>query len=181
MKSAGAVLHHGTMLVNSDLNRLSRYLSPSKTKLAAKGVKSASARVINLSEAAPGITVERVKQALIGAFGEDAATPLESLVDMAQVERMAARRRSWEFLYGLTPPFDAQLEVRLSFGEIQLHLSLKRGIVCAAKVYTDALDTRLACEIERALCGQAMDARVLSQAVQPVNPEVAGWLEGLAL
>jgi len=181
MKSGGAILHHGTMLVCSDLDRLSRYLAPSKTKLAAKGVKSTLARVVNLREIKPDVTVEQVMAALMEAFGEDKPVELESLVDMKQVEEMAARRRSWEFLYGLTPPFDAQLETRLSFGEIKLHLSLRRGVICAAKVYTDALDTQIAADIEGALLGRAMDARSLAQAARGVNEEVAGWLEGAAL
>ncbi|MEG1942884.1 MAG: lipoate--protein ligase [Angelakisella sp.] len=62
--------HHGTIMIDADLDNLSRYLTVSPDKLAAKGVKSVRSRVINLRELNPAVTVESVKTALIAAFGE---------------------------------------------------------------------------------------------------------------
>ena len=35
----GNLMHHGTLLVNSDLNKLQLYLKPSKDKIETKGIK----------------------------------------------------------------------------------------------------------------------------------------------
>ena len=48
-------LHHGTMLLNLELDALSKYLSPNKKKLESKGVDSVVSRVMNLSEVNPQI------------------------------------------------------------------------------------------------------------------------------
>ncbi|MEI6309433.1 MAG: lipoate--protein ligase, partial [bacterium] len=49
--------HHGTILVNADFQKMSRYLQPSAEKMRAKGVESVRARVVNLSELSPGLGV----------------------------------------------------------------------------------------------------------------------------
>ena len=62
--------HHGTLMVNVNLGELSRYLTVSKDKLKSKGVDSVRARVTNLTEYAPDLTVDVLKQKLLEAFEE---------------------------------------------------------------------------------------------------------------
>lgn len=57
-------LHHGTMLLDLDLNALQKYLNPNKKKLESKGVDSVVSRVMNLKEINPNITHETFCQAL---------------------------------------------------------------------------------------------------------------------
>ncbi len=69
------VLHHGTLLVNSDLDRLGRYLGSEIEGIQTKAVASVPSEVMNLADAAPGITVEKLSDALIetfkGMYGKD--------------------------------------------------------------------------------------------------------------
>lgn len=60
--------HHGTLMVNVNLGELSRYLTVSKDKLKSKGVDSVRARVANLTEYAPDLTVEELKEKASGSF-----------------------------------------------------------------------------------------------------------------
>lgn len=46
--SGRKALHHGTMLLNVDINALGKYLNPSKKKLESKSVESVRSRVANL-------------------------------------------------------------------------------------------------------------------------------------
>ncbi|NOU35506.1 MAG: lipoate--protein ligase family protein [Kiritimatiellaceae bacterium] len=64
------VLHHGTLLVNSDLNRLGRYLGSEIEGIETKAVASVPADVANLSTFAPELTVEKISAALIETFRE---------------------------------------------------------------------------------------------------------------
>ena len=64
----GRAYHHGTLMVDVDLDRVQRYLSPSKAKLAAKGVDSVRSRVVNLKEFVPDLTVQRLADALVDAL-----------------------------------------------------------------------------------------------------------------
>ena len=68
--------HHGTVLISADKSRLANYLTVSKTKLEAKGIKSVRSRVVNLTELVPEMTVEAFEQALISAFAPDMTLPM---------------------------------------------------------------------------------------------------------
>ena len=67
-KHNGKAYHHGTLMLDVDLERVSRYLSPSKAKLAAKGVDSVRSRVVNLREFVPELTIDRLADALVDAL-----------------------------------------------------------------------------------------------------------------
>lgn len=65
----GRLLHHGTLLVKSDLAQMDRLLTPPQEKLARNGVASVKSRVVNLQEVAPALTVETLKCAICRGFG----------------------------------------------------------------------------------------------------------------
>ena len=78
-KHAGKAYHHGTLMVDVDLERVQRYLSPSKAKLAAKGVDSVRSRVVNLREFVPELSMEQLSDALIAALAEVYAVAAHSV------------------------------------------------------------------------------------------------------
>ena len=152
--------HHGTLLINTDLSKLSGYLNVSKQKLQAKGVASVSSRVCNLSELC-SVTVEEMREAVISSFVEEYGSiqPLRfSKTDIEQIERMRALQASWEWRFGTAPAFDHIIETKLDSGEIQLHLKLKNGIIKEAAVYTDALDCGASDEIRALVLGSRLDS-----------------------
>ena len=69
-KHNGKAYHHGTLMVDVDLEMVQRYLSPSRAKLAAKGVDSVRSRVVNLREFVPTLSVRQLENALIAALAE---------------------------------------------------------------------------------------------------------------
>ena len=56
----GRAFHNGTLLVDADMTKMGRYLSPSTAKITSKGVDSVRSRVVNLRELCPGLTIEKV-------------------------------------------------------------------------------------------------------------------------
>ena len=72
--SGDAALHHGTIMVNVDMDRLGRYLAPDDGKLKAKGIDSVRARVANLAGLNPEITIPALTGALMDAFADEYGT-----------------------------------------------------------------------------------------------------------
>lgn len=148
--------HHGTILVNADLTKLSNYLCVSKEKMRSKGIDSVRARVCNLCELSSGLTVEAMRRLVIESFIEEYGAASEYVFDgtaLAEVEERRERLASWEWRFGKTPQFDFETDKRFSFGDTQIYFNLRNGVIRATKVYSDCLDTELTTEIENALTG----------------------------
>ncbi len=138
--------HHGTLLVNSYLGMLSEYLNPSKKKIESKGVDSVRSRVCNISDIDKDISVYRLANALKKSF-EDSYGAISKYklynCDDLDVLKLQDKYSSWEWIYGKSPKFDVSYSERFVWGEVEVALSLKNGIISDMHVFTDAMDTSL--------------------------------------
>lgn len=177
-------LHHGTILMDVDMGKLGRYLVPSKEKLAAKGVESVRARVGNLKEQAPDITIESLKQALFSAFeaeyGPACQRDWQQDLQENEVSILQAKYQSWDWTFGKTPRFDLELTRRFPFGQVELQLSYKGGQVVEASCFTDANDPELADRVAAALTGCPFTPEALFQRLtdspHPEDRDIGAWL-----
>ena len=153
----GKSYHHGTLLVDVDMAAMSRYLSPSRAKLEAKGVASVRSRVVNLRELKPELTAggmaEQMEAAFQTVYGLTARRLEEPSFDRAYIDALAERNAGWEWLYGRELACTLQCGDRFPWGEIELRLAVEGGMVRGAAVYTDAMNWQLAPALERALTG----------------------------
>ncbi|GAM16834.1 hypothetical protein SAMD00019534_000090, partial [Acytostelium subglobosum LB1] len=139
--------HHGTMLLDLDLNALQRYLNPNKEKLRSKGITSVISRVCNLKTLVPHITHEQWCQSVMDSFfrcygkrcdvEELSRSDLQKIPALKEVYDVLS---SWEWRYGSTPSFDHQLEHRFDWGTVDINFNCNRGIVESCKIYSDSLN-----------------------------------------
>lgn len=146
--------HHGTVLISADKSRLANYLTVSKTKLEAKGIKSVRSRVVNLNELVPEMTVEAFESALIAAFAPDMTLPMPSEGLFADRANLLSSR---EWLLGSDPEFTDEIKYRTAEGEFTLHLTVKGERITDSAVYTDSLDTEAAERIRAEVIGKRID------------------------
>lgn len=186
--SAQTALHHGTILVSADMGALSKYLAPSKAKLAAKGVDSVRSRVCNLNTLRPGLTIDQVAQAVAAAFAAEYG-PYETqdpqALDQGALAALEARFASWEWRLGRRAAFDALLETRFPWGEVSLQLTLRDGRVQEVQAYSDAMDADFIQALAPCLQGAAYQPQALAAAVSqlpsPLAQDLAQWLQAQTL
>ena len=139
------------------MDKLSRYLSPSKAKLESKGVASVRSRVINLKELAPTLTIDKMAEFMLQAFQEvygGQAQPVTlTAADLRAIGETAQEYGSWDYLYGTSLPFSFTCQGRYPWGGIEISLDAKKGNIQAAKVYSDSMDWALPGQLEAALVG----------------------------
>ncbi len=164
--------HHGTLMVHVNREQLGRYLQVSAAKLKSKGVASVQARVVNLMELKPDITMEMLKQALIDAmeivYGSKAVLWPKHAVDIRQVETYREFYASDEFRLGRRIPFTWEMEHRFSWGEIQIQCEANEGRIRQVAVFSDAMDVTLAEELKTALTGCAFGSRAMAERLSPL-------------
>lgn len=97
------VLHHGTLLVSADLDKLEKALTPPRITIRGRAVASELAPVVNLSELVPTLTVERM--AAEWAQGSERAEDIPE----AALEKLAEKHASAAWVYGTTPPFEVEV------------------------------------------------------------------------
>lgn len=151
--SKGKSYHHGTIMINADKEKLTHYLTPSKAKLEAKGVKSVKSRVINLSELNPALTAETMAEYLSTAFKSTYpyASKKEASVNIEEINKLAKIFESRSHLYGTQPPFTYSADSRFDWGSIDIKLYVEKGIIKDVNVYTDSMDWELADKIKSTL------------------------------
>ena len=182
--SQGHTYHHGTLLVDANMDKLSRYLTPSKAKLESKGVASVRSRVINLKELSPPLTVPLLEKYMEDAFCRVYGLTAEPIVFSAeswqQIDASARELAGWQWLYGQKLPFSVSLEDRFPWGSIQLQLQVASGKIAGVRVYSDAMQWQLAEDMEKLLLGLPFSTDAMCNALaNGLDAAIAADLCGL--
>lgn len=169
--------HHGTLMVDVDVDKLQRYLSPPKAKLEAKGIASVRSRVVNLVDLSSCLTCDKMRHLMTDAFSQVYAQTPQTVVlsdtDKEEIRKIEQRIKSWDYLFGTPLPFSAECQTHFPWGNIQIQFQAKNGIVVAAKVYTDAMDWQLPSLLEEAFTGCQFTLPSLRAALQKSTPQYA--------
>ena len=138
-------LHHGTILIKTDGERLQRYLKVKPAKLHKHGVKSVASRVINLSEVAD-ITSENIIPHLIRSFEDvyqNTATVInfDDLCNNDAIE-LSQYIGSEEYLFGKWKEFHTKKSATFDWGSIDLDLDIDedKGIIRDINIASDSLE-----------------------------------------
>ena len=139
-------LHHGTILIRTDVADLQRYLKVKPAKLQKHGVASVQSRVVNLSELVPEITAQNIVPRLIAAFEQEYGTPLQTIdFDTVsahpEVQELYSQFASDEWKYGRWQQFEAQQSAQFDWGAVEVAVQVDEaaGIIRSVDIASDSL------------------------------------------
>ena len=171
----GRVMHHGTILYDSDLDILSRALKPGKDKIESKGIKSVQSRVTNIR---PYMKTDMpvtdfwsaLKDYMISAFSmrELRLTPEQH----AEVKELRERVYSqWNWNYGKSPPYTLYKAGRIEgCGKIEILLDIeKEGKIKNIAFYGDFFGNREPGELGKILTGHYLNYDDLKAALNDID------------
>jgi lipoate-protein ligase A len=129
-RRGGVMLHHGTLLCDSNLEILSQALRPAEDKFQSKAVKSIRSRVANIMPFLPSpLSVAEFQERL--QRGIQGLTPLTLGQDaLDEVEKLKNEKYStWEWNYGASPRFTERKRARFSWGGVEAFLVVDEGSI----------------------------------------------------
>lgn len=159
-KSGDARYHHGTLMVNVDVNDMSRYLKPAPEKLRSKGVQSVRARVANLIEFKPSLSIAELAESLVESFGKVYGAAMRRLdvteLDQQALEELCKRSSSPSWLYRDEREFTHKTSERFGWGSVTLRYTLSDGgTVDDCVLISDGLEADYLAKVPTVLRGQA--------------------------
>lgn len=163
------VLHHGTLMVDLDLDMLGAVLTGAPDKYLSKGIASLRSRVVNLSEFFPGDdAMELIKNALMGRCATS-QTALPAATKAAAIALANARYRSWDWNYGTSPAFSARFRERFAWGAVECGVDVHKGCIATCRIFGDFFSQREVSELEALMCGLRYDGETLTAALAEVD------------
>ena len=138
----GRVMHHGTLLFDSQLEIAGKALRPDPDKIKAKGVASVRSRITNLKPLlAPGTTLESFRSALLHALFENEEMERYTLSD-ADIAAISALKESrydtWQWNWGASPACDMRFSARIEgCGKLTFQFRIKKGMIEDATLFGD--------------------------------------------
>ncbi len=153
------MLHHGTILFDSDLSIVGDVLDVKEDKIASKGIKSKRSRVTNVKPYLDkDISMETFKKTLLTHLlgTDEIAGKVYELTqdDLGRIyELMEKRYNRWEWNYGESPDFSIEKAARYEGGKVEFHFNVKEGRISDVRIFGDFLSTRDLTTLEEKIKG----------------------------
>jgi lipoate---protein ligase len=156
------LLHHGTILFNSDLTVVQDALNVKPDKIESKGVKSVRSRVANIYPyLKKEISLEDFKAAMLKLLMQDKNYMEKEYTltekDLSVIRELMEKRYSlWQWNYGQSPEFNIEKGKRFAGGKLDLRFNVKGGnesTISHIKILGDFFGKKEITELESKLVG----------------------------
>ena len=143
----GRLLHHGTLLLETTVGKLTEALKADPVKIEGKGIKSIRSRVTNINE---HLTEPISSETLINVVASYVFDKYRDTVeygfnekDIEGINNLADNKyRQWEWNFGDSPDYNFIKNRKLPMGNLEVRLMVKNGIIKDASIYGDFFGTR---------------------------------------
>ena len=155
-------LHHGTILIRTDVALLQRYLKVKPAKLQKHGVASVQSRVVNLSELEPSITAQNIIPRLNNAFEQEYGNPrhidFATLANLPEVQELNNQFASPEWKYGRWQQFEAQQSAQFDWGGVEVAVQVDEvaGVIRSVDIASDSLFPDIIEQAQQLLTGASI-------------------------
>lgn len=153
------MLMHGTFLYDCDLETMVRAITPSDEKMVSKGIDSVRSRVTNLKPYLNGLSQEQLIRHFENTLTNQ--TYILSPEEIVEINVMAKKYESKDWIYKKQPSYTKVLKKRLSGGLFEVKLDLEDGIIKHFTIQGDFFDKAPLSTFEHAFINQPYEKSVI--------------------
>lgn len=179
------VLHHGTLLFNSDLENLGQAIKITPGKYESKAVQSNRSPVANILQflKTPMTTGDFI-QFLLDFQLENSETQFYDLneSDTQTIEKLATEKFStWDWIFGYSPKYSFKNEVKIEGKLLKVEFQVEKGIITETEISGDYFTDVEAQNIKSKIVGKMHNFEYLSSVLKSQNQIILGLSRGLIL
>lgn len=167
----GRLMHHGTILFDTNLADMEQALTVDSAKISSKGVKSVRSRVTNIAEhISSPVTIDEFQGILSNTIDLNRACRELTPSELSAVESLRDNKFStWEWIYGSSPRFNVRKSQRFNWGSIDFRINVTKGMITDCKIYGDFFAIGDISVMEEQVIGVPYRDEDLRQALEQIN------------
>lgn len=170
----GRIMHHGTIMFDSNLDMVNSALKVDKSKIQSKGIKSVRSRVTNIREyLSEDIPIETFRELLLSEIlrGSVAEEYVLSTRDIERIEQIRKERYStWEWNFGRSPQASYVRSARVEgCGKIEAYVTEDRGIITGMDFRGDFFSKENPEELAELFIGEKADGSSFEKLLENID------------
>ncbi|NLJ98716.1 MAG: lipoate--protein ligase [Tissierellia bacterium] len=178
------LLHHGTILYDCNMSKLSLALKSKPIKFVDKSVKSVGSRVTNIaSYMEENMDLlefrEYLKDYVIKTYNIETIYEFNEK-DLKEIDKIAKNRfETWEWNYGKSPNYRYTNSVKYPSGVIEYHLNVENGQIKDISIFGDFFGERNIKELEEKLVGIKHNMKDLQDSLNKID--IDNYIRGISI
>lgn len=167
------LLHHGTILFDSQLGDVTKALSVKEGKIKSKGIKSVRSRVTNIRPyLTSDMTMNEFKNYLLKSFSESEALEVCELnaEEQREVIKLTEEKyKAYDWNYGYVPECDIERKDFFQGGLVEARIKLEKGRISEIKIFGDYFGVCDTSEVEAALTGVKYSKEAVAKCLDEID------------
>jgi len=159
------LLHHGTLLYDSEMSNLVKSLKVRDLKIKSKGIKSVKSRVANIADFLNDtLPIEDFRDYLLKSFYKSKDIEKYELDEKALTyieNKVKEQFSTWDWNWGKSPDYEIQKIEKFPFGILDTRIDVKDGKISKCKIYGDYFSKKDISNLENSLIGVKYDKNEL--------------------
>lgn len=169
------LMHHGTILFDSNLEDVSQALQADESKTIARGIASVRSRVTNIAEHLDlPLSLEEFKNMLVENILSHSSFSRQRELNHLETAAVEALRdskyTSWDWNYGHSPQFSQRRKAQFPWGSMEALLLVKQGKVAICRFFGDFFTISDLSILENALLGRPLQEEAVGEVLAALDP-----------
>ncbi len=168
------MLHHGTLLFDSNMASLTESLKPNKFKIESKGIDSVRSRVTNIKpHLNKDLTIEQFRDELIIFIKHNFPNNYEkdfTKEEIEIIEKMSEEKYgTWDYVFGKSPKYQFKNINKFKGGVVECQFDVIKGQIENMNIYGDFFGLKDINELKDKLNGTKHEENALSEKLTNLN------------